>query len=335
MLRFNKSIHPGEIMKHTPLNLLSIFAATLLTASISFADDATSNSLANLHYRPAKANVLTALDFLPDAFYRSYLPATDSTSFGTHAIYPLQAAVNYGVMDNLSVGIADTYLFHSLYETERPGPFTDGSASGFSDITLNANYRYWGSLTGNMFADAIFSVSPGLGDSQGNTYPGGGNNLRGSSLYSFATTAYWVSGMQELSANGVIEYQNMANANSGTTATTTTKDSFWSGSLRGEYRYHVSSAFYADAAATFDVARTVNTNNQNISPTSVVATFRPCTLTPKLDFGYLVTPSFLVSLGANYAQNTTSAVTTRGGAVTTNVNETKTIGLDLGMKYVF
>jgi hypothetical protein len=322
-------MHKNNLFARSTTAVLGLifFATPFLTHA-----DESDNGLGALHYHPGQSTFLGHFDFTPDVYYRSESPAGAPSSFGTHTHFPVAGGLSYGVTDLLEVGVSEGFLFHAMNQTEHPsGAVTSGSNGGFSDPTLTADYRYYGGLTGTFFADAFFNYSPSMGTDNTTGYPGGGNNLRGASTYQLGTTAFVVSGSNEFSYGLSGTLESGVDSTGGTQASISAKESYLTFEAHGDYRYHFSPNYFMDASGTFNFLRTVDSANPDATPVRSTDTHYPCYFVPRLAAGYLINPSWLVTLGASYTQVTATANQNPGS---TTATDTKTLTLDAGIRFI-
>jgi hypothetical protein len=345
---FAYSTLKGKFMNKVKSNLLrAVFFISVTGMTSAFAADnnnnysSTNNSstysnngLAELHYRSPQGAFLGRFDFMPDVFYRSYSPAGDPSTFGTHIHLPVTAGVGYGITDLLSVTVTEGFLFHDMSQSEHNGNLNTNSQGGFADPTLALNYRYAGALTGNFFADLVATYSPSFGTADTASFPGGGNDLRGGSSYELGTVAYWVVGQSsETSLGADVTLTGSTDSTADTTASNVTKDSYYNFDVHGDYRYHFNDRYFVDAGGTFYFMRSTDSANVDQTPIRYTRAHLPCYFVPRVDFGYLVTPNWLFTLGATYQEVTTDSYATNSG--NTTATETKTVTLDAGVRFVF
>ena len=314
----------------TALGLFFIFATPALAQYEA-------NTLDTLHFRTAQGNVLGHFDFNPDVYYRGDNDRDGIlNTTGMRTYLPLDAAVTYGITDHLSIDVSEGFVIHTNRQTDHntTNTTTIGSAGGFSDPVLGLNYRYLGDLDGTLFANAFVNYSPSVGDARGSGYPGGGNDLRGSSTVTVGTNVYGVMGSQEWSAGVNGSWEAEGNTDGATDSADTLREKFTDYGFHLDYRYHLNPMFFVDALGTFDFGYSTDLNYFNQVAHSEHDDY-PFRIVPRLAFGFLPTPSCLLTLGIAYSEYTRDYTQTQGATTTNYSSELKELSLNFGVSYLF
>ncbi len=247
------------------------------------------NRVDTLHYRVPQRAFFASASISTPLHYAETIGVNGST-VNTYDTTLLNSSLNvsYGVFDDFLISVTEGYLFKkNVTTTALPaGTATTTEASGFSDPTFSANYRYLGGLKGNYFGNGFLIVSPKSGTAKNSDSGQAGNNLNGSSSVNGGVNFYLVRDVHEFVIEASGTYRTTGSYTSSDPTNSSTSDAYFTWGFTGGYRYHFLDNFYASGSVTLTLAQTINYTFGNQVPVLTEQVSDPVNFSPTLEVGW-------------------------------------------------
>jgi len=264
------------------------------------------NRLDVLHYRVPSAIFGLGVSVTPDLHdaTTSY-PGGSATYDDARTGFSSGVGLSFGVTDQLLVTLSESYLSltrNSLYDPA--GTTTTYQTQGFSDPTVQINFRYFGELTGRDFASAFVAVTPGIGNAQIATSTLSGNNISADTGVEFGTHYYHVAGIQEFGLEASLTYRTSGTFSDPTGFPLESNSSYWVADISAYYRIHFLDRFFLGASLELIPAHSIQYAILNAVPAVSEQDSYPWWISESVELGWLVTPALLVDATYSYSAYT-------------------------------
>jgi len=295
----------------------SLAAAAETTVSDSYYED---NLLDTIHYQLPQhqwSATAAATTHLNDASMTTQQGGVGTYGY-TRTSWSSAVTASYGITDQLTVGIGETYLFGegTTRTQESTGNVVGYSAKGFSDPTLSVSYRYWGGQTGTHFGNAYINVTPALGTRQLDSTAQIGNDLNASSEIAIGTNLIWVAKNQEFALEPHLQYYTSGSASDATAANSYNINSYNYLAMDAAWRFHFLKNYFVEGV--IDFIGPINWSqiySNRVTPLSISYT-TPFYMEPQLVAGWKVKDNFLMVLNFTYVSDQTNFTQSTGGQFT-------------------
>lgn len=278
-----------------------------------------SRNLTRLHYYPHPGRLYLApdIEYIPTDLAS---PESDGGPGNASTSHSFEADLNaiYGLpIDGLRIGASESWLIHRFTDSTnaKSGFVNQTDSSGFSDPTVELQYRFMDSQPWGFAGDVNLSVSPSWVTHTIATSTAQGSDGKGYGTTELSANLYWIMPLDDVGLYGGVTRQFSGNGvNPTTPASSTSRSSAWAWTMTAVDRFHLTPQLYAQLSAVFSFSYAYSQTNQATTP--VITQYQvPFHVNPTALVGYLVLPNFTLDAAYTY-QNDTTTSTPGGGAST-------------------